>query len=421
MECGAWSSLNEELREEENPEKQVYASEKPINLHDLKESKELRFATGINELDRVLGGGVVVGSFLLLGGDPGIGKSTLALQAISGLDKILYASGEESAAQVKLRAERLGLDLKKISFLPQTDIGKIIATAAASQPQLLIIDSIQTIYSQEASGSAGSVSQITACAAKLMELAKSKDIAVLAIGHVTKDGSVAGPKTLEHLVDTVLYLENDSNNAYRILRTVKNRFGSTGEIGIFEMSGSGLKEISDPTQIFVDKELDLDRPGIITTLIMEGSRPFLIEIQALASKTFFGYPQRRANGLDLNRLQMLLAVLMKYSKINLGNHDVYANVAGGLKIKDPASDLGICLAAASALLEKSLGPKILLLGEVGLSGEVRMVPQLERRLKEAEKMGFSNAIIPYSKKIPTLAKLKLTPVKNIGEAINLIK
>lgn len=423
LECGSWGTLGEETANVKSEIKNSVLAETPINLDSLPlgESKELRFTTGIEELDRVLGGGIVSGSFILLGGDPGIGKSTMALQAVRNLKETLYASGEESASQVASRVSRLGINPKNLNFLPQTDIDKIIATASELKPQLLIIDSIQTVYSQEASGSAGSVSQITACASKLMGLAKTKNISVLVIGHVTKDGSVAGPKTLEHLVDTVLYLENDANNCYRILRAVKNRFGSIGEIGVFEMSGEGLREVAEPSQAFIDKELDIKRQGIATTIAIEGSRPFLIEIQALTAKTFFGYPQRRANGFDLNRLQMLLAVLMKNSKINLSSHDVYVNVAGGFKIKETSSDLAVCLSIASAFLEKPLPSKTIILGEVGLSGEIRSVAQLERRINEAKKMGFTSAILPKSKKIPQKSKLKLLAVSTIEEAITIIK
>lgn len=418
LSCGTWGTLKEEMIGADSAAPKISASpDKTIDLSTLKNAAEVRTPTGLDEIDRVLGGGIVRGAFMLLGGDPGIGKSTLALQLAGKIKNILYVSGEESAEQVKMRAERLKADLSHLKFLPQTDTDKIIATARELSPDLLIIDSIQTIHTSEATGGAGSVSQITACAAKLMELAKTSGIPILIIGHVTKDGMVAGPKTLEHLVDTVIYLENDSQNYYKILRTVKNRFGSIGEIGILEMTGDGLKEISDPTQIFIDKELDANRSGIATTMILEGSRPFLVEIQTLTAKTFFGYPQRRSTGYDLNRLQILLAVIGKYAKINLTDKDVYLNVAGGLKVKDTAGDLAVILALASAQTNKPIGSKTLILGEVGLSGEIRSIPQLERRLKEAEKLGFERFIIP-----PNQLKKneKIFSVKNIGEAIEII-
>ncbi|MFA6526014.1 MAG: DNA repair protein RadA [Candidatus Buchananbacteria bacterium] len=418
--CGAWSTINEEIAESsiDSKSEKKFSPDKTIDLSTLANSKEVRIITDIDELDRVLGGGIVKGSFMLLGGDPGVGKSTLALQMIDRLKNALYVSGEESASQIKLRAERLKSKLNNWKFLPQTNIEKIIATALDSQPELLIIDSIQTVHTDEATGSAGSVSQITACAAKLMELAKANDISILVIGHVTKDGQVAGPKTLEHLVDTVMYLENDDKNYLKILRAVKNRFGSVGEIGIFEMSGGGLIEVKNPAQIFIDKELDLNRAGIATTMVYEGTRPFLAEIQALTAKTFFGYPVRKATGFDLNRLQMLIAVIGKYAKVNLSSEDVYLNIAGGLKIKDTAADLATILAIISAEKNLPLGGKTLILGEVGLAGEIRSLPQLERRIKEGEKMGFEKFIVPNAK---GLNGKNIYQIKNIAEAIELIR
>lgn len=418
LSCGAWGTLKEEIiGQPAAAPKLAVPADRPLDLTALKSAAHSRTPTGLTEIDRVLGGGIVRGGFMLLGGDPGIGKSTLALQLAGKIGEILYVSGEESAEQVKMRAERLDIDLAQLKFLPQTDTDKIIATAREYSPRLLIIDSIQTIHTAEATGGAGSVAQITACAAKLMELAKATGIAVLLIGHVTKDGLVAGPKTLEHLVDTVIYLENDAQNYYKILRAVKNRFGSIGEIGILEMTAGGLKEISNPTQIFIDKEIDANHSGIATTMILEGSRPFLVEIQTLAAKTFFGYPQRRATGFDLNRLQILLAVISKYAKINLSDKDVYLNIAGGLKIKDTAGDLAVILALASAQSNKPIGNKTLILGEVGLSGEVRSLPQLERRIKEAEKLGYERFIVPQNQ---LAKKPQILAVKTIAEAIELI-
>lgn len=417
--CGAWSTIAEELINNSDSDKPAikFAPDSLIDLSTLKTNGEIRVKTGIEELDRVLGGGIVKGGFMLLGGDPGVGKSTLALQMLDKIGSSLYVSGEESAGQIKLRAERLNSNLKNFKFLLQTNIDKIIATALDSKPELLIIDSIQTVHSDEATGSAGSVPQITACAGLLMELAKASDISILVIGHVTKDGQVAGPKTLEHLVDTVMYLENDDQNYLKILRAVKNRFGSIGEIGIFEMESGGLKEISNPSQIFIDKELDLNRAGITTSMVFEGTRPFLAEIQALTAKTFFGYPVRKATGFDLNRLQMLIAVISKYAKINLASQDAYLNVAGGLKIKDTAADLAAVLAIVSAEKELPLGSKTLILGEVGLSGEIRSLPQLERRIKEGEKLGFEKFIVPIAK---NLKGNNIKTVKNIAEACALI-
>ena len=463
LDCGAWGTLAEEIKETEKAKNIITAKpEETIDLSAVVNAHESRLATGLTEVDRVLGGGVVEGSLLLLGGDPGIGKSTLALQLANGLKSVLYVSGEESASQVKLRAERLSIDLAKVKFLPQTDIDKVIATAAGSHPldrfaatsgvsaerspgsrsstraplasdlcfatpqaggeklDLVIIDSIQTVYAVDSPGAAGNVGQITACTAKLMTLAKLNNIAVLVIGHVTKDGQVAGPKTLEHLVDTVMYLENDAQDHFKILRAVKNRFGSVGEIGVFEMTGSGLKEINDPSGIFIDKELAVGNPGISSTMVLEGTRPFLVEIQALVTKTFFGYPQRKTTGFDLNRLQMLLAVIGKHCKLNLANQDVYLNVAGGLKIKEPPADLAVVMAVISAYTEKPLPDKTLILGEVGLAGEIRSVSQLERRLKEAERLGYAQAIVPARQEVPA-GKIKLLPVKHLSEVMGILK
>ena len=413
LECGNWGTVGEDITTEPEAVKQLISADKPIDLSSLSGQKEIRIPTQIKELDRVLGGGLVEGGFVLLGGDPGIGKSTLALQLANNIKNILYVSGEESAEQVKLRADRLKINLNYFKFLPQTNLEKIISTALEIKPEILIIDSIQTVSSVEASGSPGSVSQITACAAKLMSLAKNNRITIISIGHVTKDGLVAGPKTLEHLVDVVIYLENDNNNYYKIARSIKNRFGPVGEIGVFEMVEGGLKEISDPTSIFIDKDIDTSSPGVAMTMIMEGSRSFLIEVQALTTKTIFGYPQRRSTGFDLNRLQILLAVIGKYAKINLGSHDIYLNIVGGFKIKDTAADLAVIVAILSAFFEVPLPRQTLTLGEVGLSGEIRTVAQIEKRLKEASRLGLNNFLIPGNKKTAGL--------KNINEIIKTFK
>lgn len=417
LECGKWGTLVEETAERQIEQKNIPA-DKPISLASLAEAKESRLPSGIEEFDRVLGGGIVAGSFILLGGDPGIGKSTLALEICKKIRNVLYVSGEESAAQIKLRAQRLSLDLEELKFLPQTSLEKIIATAQEIKPQLLIIDSIQTVSTADSPAAPGSVAQITACAAKLLELCKSGGISTILIGHVTKDGLVAGPKTLEHLVDVVLYLENDNQNYFKILRGTKNRFGSIGEIGVFEMAAAGLREIKNPAQIFLGTE-NLPNAGTVTTITMEGSRPFFVEVQALCNKTFFGYPQRKAAGYDLNRLQLLTAVLAKHGKINLANQDIYLNIAGGLKVKETGADLAVCLAIISALTNKPLPPQSLAIGEVGLSGEIRNVPQLERRVKESQKLNYKNIFIPAIKNPPAGGGIKA--IKNIGEAAELIK
>jgi DNA repair protein RadA/Sms len=413
LECGKWGTIAES--EGENKDGTTAKSVKPLNLSEIKNT-EVRINSKIAEIDRVLGGGIVSGSLILLGGDPGIGKTTLAMQLAGNLSSILYASGEESAEQINNRADRLNLDKSKLHFLQENNIEIIIATALELKPQLLIIDSIQTVYLDTATGSPGSVSQITACASKLMELAKKNNITVLIIGHVTKDGVVAGPKTLEHLVDTVMYLENDSQNYFKLLRTIKNRFGSTGEIGVFEMTGTGLKEILNPGAVFFEKNPAENSAGIAVGAVLEGSRVFIVEIQALVAKSFFGYPVRKASGFDLNRLQMLLAVISKYGKINLSSADVYLNLVGGLKTKDPGADLTVALAILSAFLEKPLPPAVLAIGEIGLSGEIRPVPQLEKRLKEGEKIGFKTFLIPSSKE-----KIAGTTIKNISELLEWLK
>jgi DNA repair protein RadA/Sms len=418
LECGAWGTLIEEtVAVAKNDTALPAKAEATINLKNLSGNNQ-KESTNIKEVDNVLGGGLTKGSFVLLGGDPGIGKTTLAMQIADKFKNVLYASGEESGEQVRDRAERLKVNLDSLQFLNQTDIDKVIATAKALQPSLLIIDSIQTVYSDEASGSPGSVSQITASASKLMELAKKHNITTIIIGHVTKDGIVAGPKTLEHLVDVVLYLENDNQQYYKILRAVKNRFGAVGEIGIFEMSVGGLQELPEAGGLFLDKNLDDRKPGISASIIIEGSRPFVIEVQSLITKTVFGYPVRKANGFDLNRLQMILAVISKYLKINLGSHDVYLNIAGGLKTKDTAVDMAVICSLLSAYSDKLWPEKTVALGEVGLSGEVRNVGQIEKRLKEAEKLGFKNFFI--SAGTPVKAKDNIKTIKNISQLADLI-
>lgn len=411
-ECGAWGTIHENiktLKHENN-----IPPDKPINLGQIEDNSQMRLKTNIEELDRVLGGGIVLGSMILLGGDPGVGKSTLGLQIAQSVENTLYVSGEESANQVKIRAQRIGQNFDDFKFLAQTNVEKIIATIKDIKPKLAIIDSIQTINSNEYPTGLGSTNQITASTSQLLATAKETNTSIVIIGHVTKEGYVAGPKTLEHLVDTVLYLENDNQNHYKILRSVKNRFGSTGEIGVFEMTASGLKEIIDSASIFFEDE-DKSSAGSATTIVMEGSRPFLIEIQALTAKTVFGYPQRKATGFDLNRLQMIIAVISKVAKLNLSNQDVYLNVAGGLKIKETGTDLAVAAAIISALLNSPISKKTLIFGEVGLSGEVRSVSQTEKRIKEAQKLKFEKIIIPKNKNLKNDSNI--ITVNNIQELI----
>ena len=417
-ECGKWGTLEEGSVDKNEKNNSKVSPDKIVNLNDLKDSPNFRLETTISELDGVLGGGIVKGALILLGGDPGVGKSTLALQIAQNIKDTLYISGEESANQIKIRAERLKVNLGQFKFLAQTNIEKILSTIEDQKPPLVIVDSIQTMTSIEASGSSGSVSQITSVASQLIGLAKKLDIPIIIIGHVTKDGIVAGPKTLEHLVDVVLYLENDNQNYYKILRGAKNRFGSTGEIGIFEMTSTGLKETKNSSNIFLEDSNSSPSSGTAISAVLEGSRPFLIEIQALTSKTSFGYPQRKSTGYDINRLQMIIAVLCKVAKINLTNQDIYLNVTGGLKVKDTSIDLAVAMCIISAFMDIPINKKTILFGELGLSGEIRTVPQPEKRIKEALKLKFEKIIMPY---YPAMSYgADKIAVKDIREAIKAI-
>jgi DNA repair protein RadA/Sms len=421
LECGAWGTLGEVIKSESQKVKtaEKIPTGKVLNFNEVTGKDFARIKTGLGEFDQVLGGGIVPGSLVLLGGEPGIGKSTLVAQLaaeISSSNKsTLYVSGEESAEQVKMRLDRLSLKTNSLQFLGETNIDIICSTVEKLRPALTIIDSIQTMATAELPSEAGSVNQVRACTVKLLEVAKKNNIPIFIIGHVTKEGQVAGPKTLEHLVDTVLYLEGDRFHAYRLLRTVKNRFGSTDEVGIFEMNSSGLKEVKNPSAIFLEEKSE-DIAGSAVTCVVEGSRPLLVEIQSLVSRSYFGYPQRRSAGFDLNRLQLLLAVLGKRAGMNLGTHDVHLNVAGGYKIQEPACDLAVILAVASAFKNKSLPRETIIFGEVGLGGEVRATGQVEKRINEAEKMGFKEIIAPNFKQ-SIQNKIKITKIKNIYEAI----
>ena len=422
LECGAWGTLKEELREKGGAEKVSVPAPELIDFKEVSEEKLSRFLTGIDEVDRVLGGGLVPGSLILLSGEPGIGKSTIVAQIAESLGTkelpVLYVSGEESAGQIKGRLQRLGTDLGKIRFLNETSAEKIAAAAEKLLPRLVIVDSIQTVYSFLVEAEAGGLNQIRATAARFLELAKQKNVAVILIGHVTKDGQLAGPKALEHLVDTVIYLETETLHDYRILRATKNRFGSVNEVGIFEMTGAGFKEIKNPSAIFLD-EVGESLSGSVISSVMEGSRPFLVEVQALVTKTVFGYPQRKASGFDLNRLQVLSAVLTKRAKVNLSNQDIILNVVGGLKINDPALDLAVSAAIISSLLNQTVDRQTLVLGEVGLGGEIRNVSRLEQRLKEAEKLGFIKTIVPGAE--IKMGALKIEKVKNLNDLLEKIK
>lgn len=417
-ECGKWGTLSEKVQGSKHKvqTKDLESiGEELRTLASVSTLDEPRLSTDISELDSVLGGGIVKGSLVLLGGDPGIGKSTLSLQVlekISAISPPLYISGEESGPQIKLRADRLGINSEKIHFLSQTNIETIVGTILKNKPSLVIVDSVQTVYSNEVESEPGSVSQVRACTVKLLSTAKSTGVPIILVGHVTKDGQVAGPKTLEHLVDTVLYLEGDRYHTFRILRTVKNRFGPTNEVGVFEMKAGGLKAVSNPSALFITSTSPL--PGSVVTCVLEGTRPFLIEVQALVSKSVYASPQRRASGYDVNRLQLLLAVLQQRANKSFANLDVHINIVGGLKIKDPSTDLAICAALMSALENKVFDQKALFLGEVGLSGEIRLIRQLADRLKEAQKLGYKKAYLPNQK---TKSLLEIKTVASIDELI----
>ena len=373
---------------------------KPQTLNSYQAKETIRTSTGFNELDRVLGGGLVKGSLVLLGGEPGIGKSTLILQIcdkIQGEGKVLYVSGEESAEQIKMRADRLGINNDDILFLGETDIDIVNQAIIDINPKLVIIDSIQTMYSEEITAAAGSVSQVREITSQVMRVCKSRAITTIIIGHVTKEGNIAGPRVLEHMVDCVLYLEGERYFTYRILRGVKNRFGSTNEIGMFEMREEGMCEITNPSDILISERED-NPAGSCIVSCMEGTRPILVELQALTSQTIYGYPKRTANGIDYNRLALLIAVLEKRVGLQLGSQDVYLNVVGGLRINEPSIDLGIVLVTASSFKNVPIPKDMVIMGEVGLTGEIRRINNIEKRLKEAEKLGFKTCIIPESNK-----------------------
>ncbi len=393
-----------------------YSPTPTVGLTEIMGQEIKRISTNISELDQVLGGGIVPGSLVLLGGNPGIGKSTLALQISMVVPNTIYFSAEESVEQIKLRAERLKQKSTTLKLANEPIIEHILATIKEKKPQLVIIDSIQTIFSSEAEGETGSVTQIKACTVKLLELAKSQNIPIIIIGHVTKEGVVSGPKTLEHLVDTVLYLEGSEYQFYRILRTVKNRFGPTDEVGIFEMKQYGLEEVKNPSASFISERAE-NSAGNVLTCLMEGTRPLLIEVQALVTKTAFGYPTRKASGFDINRLHVLIAVLQKRAGLPLEQYDIHLNVVGGLEANEPGADLAIALSVASAFKDKTLGQDLVVFGEVGLGGEIRPIAHLEKRIKECERMGMKRVITSLGKNKLASKKINIIDIKNIQELI----
>ena len=421
--CNSWNSFFEQKVEKTIEAGRIERKEQnvPKALNTYKGQETLRTSTGFSEVDRVLGGGLVKGSLILLGGEPGIGKSTLILQLcdkVKGEGKVLYVSGEESAEQIKLRADRLNINNDDIMFLGETDIEVVNQSIIDLNPKLVIIDSIQTMYSDELSAAAGSVSQVREITSQVMRICKSRAITTIIIGHVTKEGNIAGPRVLEHMVDTVLYLEGERYFSYRILRGVKNRFGSTNEIGMFEMRQEGMCEILNPSDVLISERED-NPAGSCIVSSMEGTRPILVELQALTSKSVFGFPKRTANGIDFNRLALLIAVLEERAGMMLGTQDVYLNVVGGMKISEPTLDLGIMCVVASSFKNMPIPKDTVIMGEVGLTGEVRRINFIEKRIKEAEKLGFKTCIIPESNKklLKDEYKLDIIGVKNIQEAM----
>lgn len=426
-ECNQWNTLVEEVDTKTAPASAPSLSNlaKPERMQDISIEEEMRLSTGLGELDRVLGGGIVKGSLILVGGDPGIGKSTLLLQLSDNIGKkglkVLYVSGEESVKQIKIRAHRMSTDSANIYLQSENNMDYIQKTIEDINPDVLIIDSIQTVYNSSILSAPGSVSQVRDATGNLMRIAKGQGIAVFIVGHVTKAGSIAGPRVLEHMVDTVLYFEGDSHMSYRILRAVKNRFGSTNEIGIFEMADRGLAEVLNPSQMLLSGRMKgVSGSSVIASL--EGTRPMLVEVQALLSYTSFGVPRRTATGADYNRVVLLMAVLEKRVGLQLQNYDSYVNVVGGIKLNEPSSDLGIIAAIASSYRDKEIDGGTVIIGEVGLAGEVRAVNFIEKRINEAAKLGFTKCVIPYNnyKNLKDDPKIKVYGVKSVEEALNII-
>lgn len=428
--CGNWNTIVEQ------PSERVRGSARPAvgglhsrpqakRLSEIEDSEELRFQTGMGELDHVLGGGAVQGSLVLIGGAPGIGKSTLMLQICDHLSQfttVLYVSGEESARQIKLRADRLDIRCKDLYILAENNLETILDAVEEVKPQILIVDSMQTILTNKSDSMPGSIAQVKQCTMALMELAKGAGITVFVIGHINKEGSIAGPKVLEHMVDCVLTFEGEAHQSYRILRAVKNRFGATNEIGVFEMLDKGLAEVPNPSEMLLSGR-PIGTPGTCVTCVMEGVRPVLAEVQALVAPSGFASPRRTSNGVDYNRAMLLLAVLEKRGGFNVGGHDAYINVIGGLSLGEPAADLATILAVASSMSGRPVPDELAAIGEVGLTGELRTVNGLDQRLSEVHRLGFTQCMLPArnSRKLPELPGLRLIPVKNIREALDLLR
>jgi DNA repair protein RadA/Sms len=426
LSCKEWNTFNEEVKANSAviPKKVSgqlqYKEVKPTKLKDIKSHETMRMATGIKELDRVLGGGIVEGSLILVGGDPGIGKSTLMLQICQSLGdnnkKILYVSGEESLHQIKMRGERLGVSTEEMLLYTQTNTDIIEKVIIKENPDILMIDSIQTMYSDAITSVPGSVSQVREVTAHLSRLAKQLNIATFIVGHVTKDGSIAGPRVLEHMVDTVLYFEGDKNASYRLLRAVKNRFGSTNEMGIFEMQSKGLIEVLNPSEYMLSGR-PINEPGSLVVCGMEGTRPMFVEVQSLVAYTTFNMPRRTVTGTDYNRIMMLIAVIERKYGLSLSDNDCYVNIAGGIKMNEPSLDLGLLTAIISSVINKAVDPETVLMGEVGLTGEVRGITFAENRIKEAVKLGFKTIILPKinTKDVQQTKDVKIVGINHINE------
>lgn len=421
--CDEWNTFSEELVEVKSKKaKHSETAAQVLPLVGEAISEDERLESGMSEFDRVLGGGIMPGSVVLIGGDPGIGKSTLVMQVAAKLkERVLYVTGEESVNQIRIRAGRLKIKSDSLFLLAETDLQIVKSAIEKESPAVVIVDSIQTMAKPELENAAGTITQIRESTSDLMQIAKTNNIAILLIGHVTKEGYIAGPKVLEHMVDTVVQFEGEKNYFYRILRAQKNRFGSTNEIGIFEMKHDGLAEVLNPSEIFLS-EREKEITGSVVTASIEGTRPVLLEVQALVTPSHYGNPQRVATGFDYRRLSILLAVLEKRRNLKLSSANVFLNMAGGLKIDEPAVDLAVCCSIASSFLNKAANPEFVVMGEVGLGGEIRSVSNIEKRVQEAEKLGFKYAVIPKNniKSLKGLNKIQVIPVENVADAIKLV-
>ncbi|MCX8128540.1 MAG: DNA repair protein RadA [Clostridia bacterium] len=426
--CSQWNTFVEQFQDNLQKSDHIHYNDiKPVSINDIKVGDEERYSTGIKEMDRVLGGGLIKGSLILVGGDPGIGKSTLILQICDKIQldsKLLYISGEESIKQIKLRADRLDVRNSNLLMVSETNFRAVEKVIESEKPGLVIIDSIQTMFNENLTSAPGSVSQVRDITAGLMRIGKSRGITIIIVGHVTKEGAIAGPRVLEHMVDTVLYFEGDRHLSYRVLRSVKNRFGSTNEIGIFEMRDVGLVEVDNPSQIMLSERPE-NVPGSVVISSVEGTRPMLIEIQALVCATNFGMPRRMATGIDYNRITLLMAVLEKRVGMQLSSYDAYVNVVGGLKLDEPACDLGVITAIASSFRNTPVREGSVLIGEVGLTGEVRAVNQIDKRIIEAARIGFKNCIVPAGnmkiiKQMKDINGINIKSVENVQQALEVL-